>query len=255
MERCFILSPFFIGNPEPGLEILAADSFWIINKPSLPNGNPLTRMKIIYSSLSRIVYNAIMTGRLPVSIAGDCLSSIGILSGLIKAKVFPTLIWIDAHGDFHTSETSISGFFGGMPLAMISGRGEQAIIKGVGLKPFPEKKIILINARDLDKTEIDPLSKSGIYHYKGKLKNFKIPKGSLYIHFDTDVIDIKDAPAMLYPSPNGLTKEELRAFFKRISKKGQISAVSLSSWNPSLDKDGKSRETSMNLLRDLLPRK
>jgi arginase len=83
-----------------------------------------------------------------VSIAGDCCTSLGVAAGLLAAGIDPTLIWFDAHGDFNTWETTPSGFLGGMPLAMLAGRGEQTIVHGVGLKNLEESNIYLADARE-----------------------------------------------------------------------------------------------------------
>jgi arginase len=72
-----------------------------------------------------------------VSIAGDCVATMGVLAGLHDAGITPTLIWFDAHGDFNTWETTPSGFLGGMPLAMIVGRGEQTMPHGWAGDPLP----------------------------------------------------------------------------------------------------------------------
>ena len=105
----------------PGLEALACPS-WRVNRPVLPEGDPRDRMAIVHEAIAAWVEETLKRGRRPVSIAGDCCTSIGVLAGLQRAGVHPTLIWFDAHGDFNTPETTPSGFLGGMPLAMITGR-------------------------------------------------------------------------------------------------------------------------------------
>lgn len=62
--------------------------------------------------------------------------------GLQRAGIDPNLIWFDAHGDFNTWETTSSGFPGGMPLAMIVGKGEQTMPEAVGLRDLPEGQVI-----------------------------------------------------------------------------------------------------------------
>jgi arginase len=133
----FILTPFVLDQPSPDLEILA-QSGWTINRPNLSDGNLQYRLSALHQPLADLVAQTVASGHRPVSIAGDCCTAIGVLAGLQRAGQDPTLIWLDAHGDFNTWETTSSGFLGGMPLAMVVGRGEQTRVNAVGLRPLPE---------------------------------------------------------------------------------------------------------------------
>jgi len=249
----FILTPYFLDQPLSGLESLL-DPEWIINKPGLPGGKPQERMVEIYTPLAKLVTTILNSGELPVSVAGDCCTSIGILAGLQQAGVDPTLIWFDAHGDFNTWETTPSGFLGGMPLAMLVGRGEQTIMMGVGCSLLPEDRVILCDGRDLDPGERESLAGSKVIHLRQAqdFLEYEFPQGPIWVHFDTDVIDPADAPAMNYLAPGGPRSVELRKVFSHLAATGQITALSLSSWNPEFDPDGRSRDVSMDLLRALI---
>jgi arginase len=249
----FILTPFFLDQPLSGLDSLR-DPGWIVNQPALPGDKPQARMIELYKPLARLVTTVLDSGELPVSIAGDCCTSIAVLSGLQQAGVDSTLIWFDAHGDFNTWETTPSGFLGGMPLAMLVGKGEQTIMKAVGTRVLPEERVLLSDARDLDPGEREALTASKIVHL-GKVQDLldnKLPPGPLWIHFDTDVIDSSEAPAMNYPTPGGPGVSQLREVFTHLAGSGQITAVSISSWNPDLDQDGLSQKVSMGLLQELI---
>lgn len=249
----FMLTPFFLDQPAPGLATLAQPG-WQLNDPQLSDGPAQRRMIALYRPLTDFTAKAIEHGQRPVSIAGDCCTTIGFLSGLQQAGLDPTLIWFDAHGDFNTWQTTPSGFLGGMPLAMLVGRGEQTMPQGVGLRPLTEKKVILTDGRDLDPGEREALQSSGITHLADvtDLLEFPLPDGPLYVHFDTDIVDPAEIPAMNYPSPGGPSAATVSRVFRHLAKSGRIQAVSLSSWNPDLDTDGRSREISMSLLAELL---
>ena len=91
MKNRFILTPFFLDQPMPGLEqLVQAD--WLINDPRLPEGTPQFRMSALYESLADLVSSTIRQGELPVSVAGDCCTSLGFLTGLQHAGINPTLI-------------------------------------------------------------------------------------------------------------------------------------------------------------------
>jgi arginase len=253
MKSRFILTPFFLDQSMPGLEpLVQAD--WQINDPHLPEGTPQTRMSALYEPLAELVSTSLSQGKLPVSVAGDCCTSIGILAGLQRANLNPSLIWFDAHGDFNTWETTPSGFLGGMPLAMLVGRGEQTIMEQVRVKPLPEEMVILSDGRDLDSGEREAVADSNIVHLvkATDLLDYELPTGPIWVHFDTDMIDAGEAPAMNYPVAGGPGEAELQRIFSSLAGTGQISAVSMSTWNPELDQDGRSGAVLMELLTVLI---
>lgn len=99
MPDQMILTPFFLDDPVPGLLPLAQPD-WQINQPTtLPGADKQERMTALHKSLAARVAAAVRQGRRPVSIAGDCCTTIGFLAGLQQAGGQPTLIWLDAHGD------------------------------------------------------------------------------------------------------------------------------------------------------------
>ena len=253
MKDKFILTPYFLDQPLPGLERLTGEN-WAVNQPTIGDGSIQERLGVLYQPLAEIVFNAVSGGERPVSIAGDCCTSIGVFAGLKRANIHADLIWFDAHGDFNTWETTPSGFLGGMPLAMLVGRGEQTILEAVGLNTIDETKVILTDARDLDPGERESLEESQVVHMTNveELINYPLGVGDLYIHFDTDIVDPSEAPGMNYPAPGGPSVNTLQRVFQHLAHTRRIVAVSLSSWNPSLDPDGRSQTTAMSLLHTLL---
>lgn len=253
MKNQFILTPYFIDEYWPELEDLAQED-WVLNKVDLSQGEQQSRMSLLHEPLAAFVHEAVIRGDRPVSIAGDCCTTIGVLAGLQRAEIDPTLIWFDAHGDFNTWETTPSGFLGGMPLAMLVGRGDQQMPNAVGLKPLPEQKVILTDGRDLDPGEKVAVEGSTINQVPDVrwLPRDDLPEGPLYVHFDVDVLNPVAAPAMNYLAPGGPTESEMEQVFRFLAQTGQVSSVSVSSWNPRMDPDGTSREVCMGLVDILL---
>jgi arginase len=253
MQNAFILTPFFLDQAEPQLEGLL-DHDWILNKPTLVDGDSQFRMSILHEAIARRVEAALGRSKKPVSIVGDCCATIGFMAGLQRAGLDPTLIWFDAHGDFNTWETTPSGFLGGMPLAMLVGRGEQRMPRAVGLQPMQEEHVILTDARDLDPGEKELLESSNIFHLPKvtDLLNHPLPDRPLYIHFDVDVLDPKEAPAVSYPAPGGLGVEKLKRVYKYLATTRPIVGISMSTWNPDLDETGKTRDLCMEVFSILL---
>jgi arginase len=210
-------------------------------------------MSVLHKEIAKHVTEAVADGAVPVSIAGDCCTAIGVMAGLQRADIDPLFIWFDAHGDFNTWETTPSGFLGGMPLAMIAGLGEQTMPNAVRLQPVEHEDIILTDGRDLDPGEKELVSGSGILHMRDPmdLLEYDFPDRPIYVHFDTDILNPLDAPAMNYLAEGGPKAEELGRVFKHIAQTGLVKAISVSSWNPELDEDGRSKETVMDLLEEL----
>jgi arginase len=253
MKTRYILTPYFLDQPLDGLKELA-QSDWIVNEQQLPDAKKQSRMSILHKEIANHVSATITDGLQPVSIAGDCCTAIGVMAGLQRAGIDPLFIWFDAHGDFNTWETTPSGFLGGMPLAMIAGLGEQTMVEAVGLQPVEHEHIILTDGRDLDPGERELVSSSNILHLKNPMDLLEYDFGErpIYIHFDTDIVNPLDAPAMNYVVPGGPRAAELEKVFRHIAKTGLVKAVSVSSWNPELDEGGRTKDISLNLLQELI---
>jgi arginase len=253
MQNRFILTPFFLDEPSPELESLAQPD-WHVNRPILPKGGKQQRMSALHQPIAKSVTDVVLQGDRPVSIAGDCCTTLGVLAGLQQAGLNPILLWLDAHGDFNTWETTPSGFLGGMPLAILVGRDEQTMAQAVGLRPFPESRVILCDGRDLDPEEKQALAQSKVHHVVDarSLPGHPLLANPLYVHLDVDVINPDDAPAMSYRAAGGPSSADLQAVFQSLSQTRQIVAVSMTTWTPQLDGDGRSRAVCMELLGFLI---
>jgi arginase len=157
-----------------------------------------------------------------------------VLAGLERRKVAATLVFFDAHGDFNTWQTTPSGFIGGMPLAMLTGRGEQTIVRGAGLTPLGDERVVLVDGRDLDPGEDTALAESGVrVESMGSIAD-SIPDGPLYVHVDADVVDPNEMPAMNYPAPGGPSLASVVEAVAALHATRRVVAFSISSWNPAL---------------------
>jgi len=249
----FILTPYSLVEPLPALQTFSQPD-WHLNLRELPESAQQVGMSMLHESLASKVAEALRSGDRPVSIAGDCCSVIGVAAGMQRAGIDPGLIWFDAHGDFNTWETTPSGFVGGMPLAMLVGRGEQTMPAAAGLRRLAEEHVILTDARDLDPGEKIALERSEVNRLPRvtDLLTFSLPEAPLLVHLDTDVLDPAYAPAMSYPSSGGPTPDELSQVFQFLAGTGKVRAVSMSTWDPELDVNGGTAEICMRLLRVLL---
>ncbi len=252
MTDRYLLNPFFLGETLPGLESLAEPG-WRVNRATLPESTTQGRMSAAHRSLADQVAETLGQGERPIVVAGDCCATIAVHAGLERAGLAPVLVWLDAHGDFNTWETTPSGFLGGMPLAMLVGLGDQTLMQAVSRRPVPEDRVVLTDARDLDPGERDLLAASAVRHLSDVswLPTTDLPQGPLWVHFDVDVVDPSDAPSVLYPAPGGRSAAELEGIFRRLAARREIAAVSFSTWSLERDDDGRTREVCLRLLRTL----
>jgi len=238
MLKC--LSPFFIGNKENNLDVITGAFDYIVPSATVnENNNRAERIKTINNSIKHFVSNSLEINEKPIVLSGDCLSAIGCLAGVTANNIDPYLIWFDAHGDFHTSETTISGHLGGMPLAMLTGRGDLSLLSDVELSPIPDEHVYLIGGRDLEKGEKEAIDNSNITQTDRIINLINaLPKTpSYWVHFDTDYIDPHDTPAMRYIAENGVPAKDVKSDLDNLRKKIKIIGVSISAWAPHLDQE------------------
>jgi arginase len=249
MDNQFLLNPFFLDSPAPLLNRLLKPT-WIVNRPANDGGSQSARIGAIHAPLVERVRAAAASGRRPVSVGGDCLQTAAVLAGLRLAGIDPVIVWLDAHGDFNTPETSPSGFIGGMPLAMLVGRGDAWLRENVGLEAIAERDVILSDARNLDRGEAASLSGSQVAHVRtvADIPSLMPPSRPVYVHFDTDIIDVREAPAMMYPADGGPSVADLRRLAQALHRTHAVVAVSMTVWDLGRDAD---RQTERSCLRVL----
>jgi arginase len=222
-----LVVPFFMGEAMPFLGQVAGDEELV---PEIPDGAPTDRMAILYDHVAQWVAEHPD----PIVYSGDCVSAIGVLAGLQRRGIDPTLLWFDAHGDFHTWDTTRSGFLGGMPLAMITGRGEQTVVAGTGLQPLPDEQVVLVDARDLDPGEDEAVAASGMrVAAVDEVPSLDLA-GPLHVHVDVDVVDPAELPAVNYPARGGPSLASMEGALAALAATGRVAAFSVSSWNPEL---------------------
>jgi len=212
--------------------------------------------------LEPIVRRAIAAGQLPLVLAGSCDVSMGILSGFDHARC--GVVWIDAHGDFNTPESTITGFFAGMSLAVITGHCYRDLWAQVGNSaPISEAATLLLGVRDLDPAERARLERSAIHVVKwqdGKPQGDalaaldelarRVPE--VYLHVDMDALDPQVAPGIVDPPvPGGLSLQDAEAAIRAAAARFRIRAAALATYNPDLDRDEKTLRAGLHII-DLL---
>jgi arginase len=253
MSYQFLLTPFFLDKEKPELKRIQEKN-WQLNQPVVTGKTVHSRIKEVHNATRAQVESILQQGKIPVSMGGDCCMPIPIMATLQRSGISPIILWLDAHGDFNTDETTQSGFLGGMPLAMLSGRGDMQFIENAGVNTIPGTDIVLTDARDLDPAEKELIESSHIHWLKNirDVKRFNFKNRPIYIHFDVDVMNTLDVPATLYPVENGPRVAEMADLFRYLRQTQNICAISVTCWEPLLDKDNKTGDACKALLVTLL---
>ena len=224
----------------------------------------LASMGRLYALLAARVAALASRGCRPVSLAGDCVSSLGMLAGLQQAGQPPDrVVWLDAHGDFHTWSSTRTQYIGGMPLAMFVGRVDPGLdprsqaaldcLSTIGVHPYPRQQVVLADARDLDPGEHEALLGSGILRCPlADVLDHLRPRERIYLHWDTDVIDDPARmPALKYHVQRGPSAADMAAFFQAL-RSCDVVAVSVSAWHAEQDGDNQTARACLEILNTLL---
>jgi arginase len=187
------------------------------------------------------------TGSFPLVLAGNCMSAVGTFAGLrSRSRKVPGVCWFDAHADFNTPETSMSGFLDGMALATLTGRCWTALASAVpDFRPAPESSVVMFGTRDLDRAEERSLSASDINwpgaarksSDAGRLSALRGKVGEVYLHVDLDVLDESVARVNQFACPGGLSVEQLLELITDIGENFHVGAAAITAWDPAFDPD------------------
>ena len=221
-------------------------------------------------SLFQQITYAIHKERFPVVLGGDCSILLGIMAALKSCGEYG-LVALDAHADFYNSRESISGEAADMDIALITGRGPDLLTDINGLKPYvKDQNIIHIGQRDEEETlqygsqqiqqtairrfTMKEIADVGIDKTVSLLSNLIIfmPTKGYWIHFDTDVLNDGENSAVDYRIPGGLTFLECTKLLKAIIDLEKAVGISISIYNPLLDKENYVCDKLVQLLQNIL---
>lgn len=178
-------------------------------------------------------------------LAGNCNSCLGTLAGLDD----PGIVWLDAHGDFNTPETTISGALEGMSLAIATGHCHPEL----RAKPVPEENVVLAATRSLDPLEAARLHKSPIKLATLDALSHEVEElagrvSSIYLHIDLDVLDPAISPGVNFSEPGGISTSQLLAAVEHVISTGKLGAAAIANFNPDRDREGR----TLGIIRELV---
>lgn len=251
MINRWLITPQFFEKPEPALAEVVPEGATMNGPHAIPDRSA-ANMARVHLPIATFTRDTLKAGNRPISVAGDCCASIPVLAGIRATGIEPVLVWIDAHADFNTPGTSPSQFLGGMPLAMIVGRGPQWMCESINLKPIAENRVWLIDGRDLDPLERVALDASAVRRTgMTGLKSLQI-EAPVHLHLDIDVIDSSEAPGSNYPVAGGPSVADTVAACAAFAAENDIIAISISGWTCSLDLGGRTKDACAAVLEALI---
>jgi len=204
------------------------------------------------------------------ALGGECSICVGALAGLKESvRGEPGMVWIDAHGDFNTPDTTPSGYIGGMCLAMACGRGP-ALNKTIRVsgRLLKEENIAHVAGRSLDPAEWENMSSSRMKIYRASalrtegvmpilnsaLKSLADRCDWIVCHLDVDSIDPNIMPAVNFPAQEGLNLEEIKAIVGAVERTGKLKLFELAGYNPDLDRNRMCATKIVTLIVDIFAR-
>lgn len=232
--------------------------------------------EIVRSSniLAKKVEQLLNKNYFPLILGGDHASAIGSIAGISsycrKNKKKLGVIWIDAHADMNTPETTPSGNIHGMPLAIALGLGERRLTRLGGFSPkvLPEN-VALIGIRDVDFEEsvtvksfrdkgtqvytMTDLDKQGVTRIIARVLNdFKKQVDHIHVSFDLDGVDPDYAGGVGTPVEGGLTYREASVIMEMVADCGCMSSLEMLEVNPILDTKNETSELAVELIESAL---
>uniref|UniRef100_A0A7C2GEG0 Arginase n=1 Tax=Thermus islandicus TaxID=540988 RepID=A0A7C2GEG0_9DEIN len=199
-------------------------------------------------------------GVFPIVLGGDHSLAMGSVSGVARGRL--GVVWVDAHADFNTPETSPSGNIHGMPLAVLAGLGHPRLTEV--FRAVDPRDLVLIGVRSLDPGERRLLLESGVrvytMHEVDRLGVARIAEEALdylaglplHVSLDADVLDPTLAPGVGTPVPGGLTYREAHLLMEVLAQSGRVRSLDLVEVNPILDERNRTAEMMVGLALSLL---
>ena len=246
-----IVTPWHLDEYIPSFPVPAnpAETIW----PALPAGPVPGRMTLLYQAVADAVER---TAR-PLLLSGDCPTALGAVAGLQRRYRDVAVVWLDAHGDFNTPAITVSGYLGGMPLAMLTGRAPELFCDALGLRPVADADVVLAGARDLDPAERDALAVSEVRRVPADPAAITSALGGLgstpaYLHLDVDVIDSTQLPGLRFPAGPGPSVAQIAECLAAVCACTDVRAACIAcAWLPERISDQTTREAIAQLARAL----
>jgi arginase len=224
------------------------------------SANPPTPTEIatsfsLYREVAVRARAAHQAGALPVVLGGNCGVTLGAVAAAAATYEAASIgvVWLDAHGDFNTPDTTTSGFLDGMTLAALTGRSWSRLAAGIpDFAPVPDANVVLVGVRDLDPAEEILLEESEVNVVRGPslrgagvqealapaLDRLRERVRIVHLHVDVDVLDADEARANAFAVRGGLTVSALADVMRLVRSRFELASLAFTSYDPAIDLDG-----------------
>ena len=194
------------------------------------------------------VDDALEGGAVPVVLAPECSVALTTVPTALRHRPEAKVLWLDAHGDFNTPDTSPSGYLGGMCLAGACGHWDP----GLGVEPVDPGHVVLAGVRDLDDEERRMLGKSGATVIGASTVetlvavSHALERAPVFVHLDLDVLDPDLFPAQ-FPAPGGLTPGRLLDVLEAVAGECELVGLEVAAFEAPEDPDERSEAAAAAL--------
>ncbi|MFP5287003.1 MAG: arginase family protein [Thermoanaerobaculia bacterium] len=217
----------------------------------------VTSAPLLWREVAERVSRAREAGRLPVVLSGNCnAAAVGSLAAIGRAGV----VWMDAHGDLNTPDTSPSGFFDGMAISVAMGKAWPTLTaKLPGFHPLDPRNLVHVGARDFDPPELEVIERAGIARIPveeldrldAALADLATRVDQASVLMDLDVLDPSELRANIYATPDGLTVAQMVEVVRATGRHLKIAAAGITAYDPDHDPEGKGVRAAERLLEAL----
>jgi len=231
------------------------------------NARYLPQIAHTCAGLAECVERALLNKWLPLVLGGDHSIAVGTVSGISKfyrrTKKRIGLLWIDAHADMNTPQTSPSGNVHGMPLACITGTGPRPLTHLLGYSPKVDpKNVALVGIRDVDILERPHVKNSGVRAFTMRdidergmravmeeaLQIVQAGTEAFHVSLDMDSVDPENAPGVGTPVRGGLSYREAHLLMEMAGDTGRIAALEVVEVNPVFDEANRTALLAVELI-------
>jgi len=254
-----------------GYEVADLGNIHADQAETAPEGNPrakfLPQIAAACGLLAAKVEDSLAQGQLPLVLGGDHSVAVGTVSGVShhfrNRQQSVGLIWLDAHADMNTPESSPSGNVHGMPLACIAGLGPPELTDLFGYQPkIAPRNIVIVGLRDVDQMEKPHVRDSGVRAFTMRdiderglrsvmdeaIRLARDGAAGFHLSLDMDFVDPQDAPGVGTPVRGGATYREAHLAMEMICDSGGMVSMEVVEVNPVIDEVNRTADLAVELI-------
>ena len=254
-----------------GYEVEDLGNIAVEQAEAWPEGDPqakyLAQIAAACDQLASQVEDALARGAMPLVLGGDHSVAIGTVSGISRhfreRNQQVGLIWLDAHADMNTPETSPSGNIHGMPLACLVGMGPAELVDLMGYRPkIAAQNTVIVGLREVDMTERPQVRQSGVRAFTMRdiderglravmeeaIRAASEGTAGFHCSLDMDFVDPKDAPGVGTAVRGGATYREAHLAMEMICDSRRMTSMEVVEVNPVLDEANRTADLAVQLI-------